>query len=244
MTSKREGRDERDRVPFVGSALIHLAVLALLLWASAVETPPLEFQTFQIEIVSAPSSEPEPEPEPTPSEPELVVDQPDPPEPEEPAPVVDEEPAPEEVQDDPPEPEPEPTPPEEVEEQPAAESEGTETVTPEQIQVRMEGLERLYPQYYKNIINQIGRCFRWQGPPLETLLYFVIRPDGTASGVRVQEGSGNIRFDLAAVEAVADCAGQGRFGPLPENLPYDLLPVLFTIHPGGEPGPPEPREGP
>lgn len=230
MTSKRAKGRREDRVPWVGSALIHGAALGLLAWTSAVEPPPMEFQTFDIEIVSAPPTAPEPlEATPAPPE-ELVVDQPDPiPEPEDPPPVVEEEPPPQEVQD---EPEPEPVP---VEEEPAEEAaaDTAETeVTGEEIRVRMEGVERLYPRYYDNIIIQIERCFRWQGPGnLVAQLYFIINRDGTVSDTRVVERSGNIRFDLRAVEAVADCAGRGRFGPLPEDLPYDRLPVLFSIHP-------------
>jgi hypothetical protein len=44
--------------------------------------------------------------------------------------------------------------------------------------------------------------------------------------------SGNTSFDFAAMGAV-ECAGQGRFGPLPEDLPYESLPVLFDFTPSG-----------
>ena len=35
-------------------------------------------------------------------------------------------------------------------------------------------------------------------------------------------------FDFEALGAV-ECAGKGRFGALPEELPFDRLPVEFTI---------------
>lgn len=234
MTSRHGKNEGRDRVPWVGSALIHGAAFALLAWASMEAAPPTNFQTFQIEIVSAPATAPEPREETPPPEEELVVEQPEPtpPEPEDPPPVVDEEPPPPEVRDTPPEPEPDPTPVEEPAEETAADSADTEEETGEDIRVRMEGVERLYPRYYDNIIVQLRRCFRWQGAAgLEVQVYFVIDRDGTVSDDRVVRSSGNIRFDLRAIEAVVDCAGEGRFGPLPEDLPYDRLPVLFNFHP-------------
>ncbi|MDX1647346.1 MAG: hypothetical protein R3304_09400, partial [Longimicrobiales bacterium] len=45
--------------------------------------------------------------------------------------------------------------------------------------------------------------------------------------------SGNAAFDIEALGAV-ECAGQGRFGPLPEELPYDRFPVRFTFRPLGD----------
>ena len=40
-------------------------------------------------------------------------------------------------------------------------------------------------------------------------------------------------FDFEAIGAV-ECAGQGRFGQLPDELPYDRLPVQFDFRPPGE----------
>jgi hypothetical protein len=33
-----------------------------------------------------------------------------------------------------------------------------------------------------------------------------------------------------------DCAGRGRFGPLPEDLPFETLPVEFSFRPTGTDG--------
>jgi hypothetical protein len=30
-----------------------------------------------------------------------------------------------------------------------------------------------------------------------------------------------------------DCAGKGRFGPLPDDFPWDILPVQFKFRPYG-----------
>ncbi len=46
--------------------------------------------------------------------------------------------------------------------------------------------------------------------------------------------SGNTAFDFEAMGAV-DCAGNGRFGPLPEDLPYDRFPIKFSFRPQGTP---------
>jgi TonB family protein len=99
----------------------------------------------------------------------------------------------------------------------------------------MEGLRRDYPIYYRNIITQIQRCFRWsgEGNP-QTEVYFVINEDGSVSDQRFVSRSGNPAFDYAALEAIVECAGrQEGFGPLPDDLPYERLPIRFTFRPGG-----------
>ena len=119
---------------------------------------------------------------------------------------------------------------------PAATVEEESELSGEDIEVRMEGVRRDFPQYYDNIIRQISRCFRPpQGIPggLRTTVYFVIRQDGTVADLRFVEQSGNPDFDFEALGAVGDCAGQGRFGPLPEELPYERLPILFEFRPPG-----------
>jgi outer membrane biosynthesis protein TonB len=76
-------------------------------------------------------------------------------------------------------------------------------------------------------------------------VYFVIEHDGSVSDTRFVTRSGNVDFDYEALGAV-ECAGRNqRFGPLPEDMPIDRLPVQFTFEPlgtgvGGPPGrPPE-----
>jgi TonB family protein len=164
-----------------------------------------------------------------------VVETPDPeiPEPEDPTPLTEEpEPESEELTTETPETSP---PPEEApaeEETPAADPEPEEVETSgEDINVRMEGLRRDYPAYYGNIIRQMDRCFRWrQGGRWEAVVTFVIRSDGTISDLDLVQGSGNMAFDTQALGAV-ECAGQGRLGPLPDELPYDQLPVQFRFSP-------------
>jgi len=101
------------------------------------------------------------------------------------------------------------------------------------INIRIDGLRRDYPAYYDNIILQIRRCFRWagQGTP-ETEVYFVIMEGGDVSDVRFVRQSGNPSFDYEALGAVF-CAGQpGHFGPLPDALKFDRLPIRFNFRSG------------
>ena len=112
----------------------------------------------------------------------------------------------------------------------------TRTDSGENINVRIEGLRRDYPAYYENIIRQINRCFisRWrQGGNWEAEVLFTIRKDGVASDLEFGKRSGNVSFDYEAMGAV-DCAGQGRFGPLPEDFPWEAVRIRFTFEPPSE----------
>ena len=214
--------------PALGSLFVHGAALALG-WSVSYQPEQPFFVSYQIELVSL---EPGEEPE----LPNPVVEAP-------PAPEL---PAPESVPAPEPEPTPEPPAPELLPTQPQrteprpAPPRPTETPaseSPEAINVQIEGLRRDYPAYYDNIILQIKRCFRWsgQGAP-EAEVYFVISSDGSVSDQRFVRQSGNPGFDYDALGSV-ECAGRsGRFGPLPEDLPYDRLPIRFTFRPGNVSG--------
>ncbi len=231
-------RNERGpgRRPLLLSVGLH-AVLLIGAWlGDRASDDDLEYVTYQIQLITEaeldelesppivetpnlppPTPEPEPEPEPEIPDPEL---EPEPePEPEEPEP----EPEPEE-----PEPEPEPPQPA-VEDRPAA----TPAASAADMAVRMEGLRRDYPQYYNEIVREINRCFRWnRGGRWRTVIRFEIQSDGRIpdSSIRIYTPSSNAAFDIEAFGAVA-CAGAGRLGPLPADLPFDALPVQFTFQP-------------
>jgi outer membrane biosynthesis protein TonB len=224
------------------SAGLHLAIL-LFGWSSTLFAPEMmEFVTYEIELVSPPPARQAEEP--APAREELVVERPDP-EPLPPEPEV-EEIVPVEEPDPEPEPEPEPVEepveevPPEVDEAPvvAATEEPVEEepeLSGEGLNVRIEGLRRDYPQYYNNIIRQIQRCFRWRdGGSWETTVFFYIDREGNAEGIEFVSRSGSTAFDFEAMGAV-ECAGRGRFGPLPDDLPYDRFPVRFSFQPMGEP---------
>jgi len=232
--------DPFDRRSMALSAGIHVVLFAVA-WASSLYEPTqMEFLTYEIELVSPPPARQAEEPGPATEE--LVVERPDP-EPTPPEPEV-EEIVP--VED------PEPDPPPEEREDPAEEDppEAAETAvvaaaidppeeepeeTGEGLNVRIEGLRRDYPEYYNNIIRQIQRCMRWrEGGIWETIVFFEIERDGMIQGLQFVSRSGNTAFDFEVMGAV-DCAGNGRFGPLPDDLPYELFPVRFTLQTAGAP---------
>ena len=224
-------RERPGKKQLYASAGVHV-VAVILVWGIQVSKVDLsEFAPIQINLVSLPSIVEAPEPQPVVEE-EIVV--------ETPAPVLDEAPDPV-IEDTPVEERPEPTPtptppppdPEPVEE--AGDPEPAEELSGEDLNIRMEGLVRDYPEYYDNIIRQIRRCFEYRGSGrLETTMVFNISRDGMVdmNDVRIFSGSGNFNFDIQAVGAV-ECAGGGRFGPLPEEMGLDLLPVLFKFEPIG-----------
>ena len=218
---------------------LHGGLFTLALFTSLVDPSPMEFVTYQIEMVSPP---PAVQAEIQPATEELVV------EPPEPAPLLEEEPEQEVVPiEEPDDPEPEPSPEEnrpteeltEVEEEetpPSAPDPPPEEIedSGEGINVRLEGVRRDYPAYYNNIIRQIFNCFRWRGGGnWEATVFFTIEREGTVTDMRFTSRSGSTAFDFEAIGAV-ECAGQGRFGQLPDELPYDRLPVQFDFRPPGE----------
>ena len=234
-----------DRRSAVFSGVMHVSIVVLA-WLSTFNAPePMQFITYEIELVSPPPARQAEEPEPATEQ--LVVERPDPeptppePEVEEIVPVQEPEPEPE-PEPDPPreEPTPEETEPEVAEEEVEAAAvvdppEEEPEETGEGIEVRIEGLRRDYPEYYNNIIRQIFRCFRWRdGGSWETEVFFYITRDGTAEDIQFVTRSGNTAFDFEAMGAV-DCAGNGRFGPLPDDLPYDRFPIKFSFRPQGTP---------
>lgn len=235
----RESRREPDRLSIAGSIGVH-AVAVLVAWATTAAKPaPMEFVTYQIELVSPPPAAASEKPQE--ARKELVVErpEPEPPAPEEPTPA----PVPKKKKKKLPPPKKETTaepPPEEAVKKAEAKSPDarpdSKRESGEDINVRMEGVRKDYPAYYNNIIRQMRRCFRWQGRGRwAATVYFVIRHDGSVGDLDVVKSSGNPSFDLQALGA-AECAGKGRLGPLPPDLPFDRLPILFRFQPNGGPG--------
>jgi len=115
-----------------------------------------------------------------------------------------------------------------VTEEPAEEAE----VSGDDLNIRIEGLRRDYPAYYNNIIRQMRRCFRWdgQGNPT-TVMRFVVERDGTVPNrsIEIVQPSGNVEFDFEMMGTV-ECAS-GRLGALPDDFPWDQLPVQFSFSP-------------
>ena len=218
---------------------LHGCLFTLAFFTSLVDRSPMEFVTYEIEMVSPP---PAVQAEMQPAMEELVVERPEPTQP------IEEEPEQEVVPiEEPDDPEPEPSPEEDrpTEELTEVEEEETPPSAPdpppdeidesgEGINVRLEGVRRDYPAYYNNIIRQIFNCFRWRGGgSWEATVFFMIEREGTVADMRFLSRSGSTAFDFEAIGAV-ECAGQGRFGQLPDELPYDRLPVQFDFRPPGE----------
>ena len=142
---------------------MHFSAILLTWWVSATAAEVPEFMVFEIELIS-PSAAELGEATSAPPE-ELVIETPTEvvPEPEVdvPPPIVEEEAPPEEEPQpeetvSPPEAEPvdDPEPARSPDPDPEVETPG------EDLNVRMEGLRRDYPEYYNNIIRQMQRCFR------------------------------------------------------------------------------------
>ena len=218
---------------------LHGCLFTLAFFTSLIDRSPMEFVTYEIEMVSPP---PAVQAEIQPAMEELVVERPEPTRP------IEEEPEQEVVPiEEPDDPEPEPSPEEDrpTEELTEVEEEETPPSAPdpppdeidesgEGINVRLEGVRRDYPAYYNNIIRQIFNCFRWRGGgSWEATVFFMIEREGTVAEMRFLSRSGSTAFDFEAIGAV-ECAGQGRFGQLPDELPYDRLPVQFDFRPPGE----------
>ena len=218
---------------------LHGCLFTLAFFTSLIDRSPMEFVTYEIEMVSPP---PAVQAEIQPAMEELVVERPEPTRP------IEEEPEQEVVPiEEPDDPEPEPSPEEDrpTEELTEVEEEETPPSAPdpppdeidesgEGINVRLEGVRRDYPAYYNNIIRQIFNCFRWRGGgSWEATVFFMIEREGTVADMRFLSRSGSTAFDFEAIGAV-ECAGQGRFGELPDELPYYRLPVQFDFRPPGE----------
>lgn len=222
-------RERPGKMSLAASAGVHLVALAVVWFTQASSPRPLDFVTYQIDIVSPPSAREAEIVQPV-QEDELVVETPDPtplPEEPEPPPVVEEDPVREEAKPEatptPPPPDPEPA--------DAGDPDPGDQPSGEEINVHMEGLRRDYPAYYENIIRQMNRCMRFSGPGgLKTSVYFTINRDGSVDGRRIEFviRSGNAGFDFAVMEAV-ECAGAGRFGALPEELGFDRFPIIFEV---------------
>lgn len=205
----------------------------MLVVATNIRPEPVQLVTIELELVAMPAPAAEVEPAPAPEEEELTVDTPEPeavPE-EEPVAELEDEPEPEpEPRPDAPEPVPEAQP---VEEEPEPAPLDEPDTGTDDLDVRMRGVERDFPQYYANMQRQMRRCFRPPGrADLTASVDFVLDREGKVidTTVRISEASRSVVFDLAVREAV-ECAGGGRFGPLPPEMGLEHAPFRFTFSP-------------
>jgi len=98
--------------------------------------------------------------------------------------------------------------------------------------VTVDGIAFPYPGYLENVVRQIAIRF---DPPgnrtLTAVVAFLIRRDGTISGLRLTRRSGVYGFDTEAMGAVDAAATAHAFGPLPQGFSDDVLPVIFSFDP-------------
>lgn len=211
---------------FVATLTIHGAVGALLL-ARPGEFDVSRIPVYSVELVAAPRPRPDAR-----QAPEALARPAERPAPEarrqsRRAPIAEEMPPPPDQPDVEREPAARTTP--DVEPAPdVTPSTGTDVAT-----VKTTGIPFPYPDYLRNIVNQIYR--QWRRPSgtraLRAEVLFFIRRDGSVSNLQFVQRSGNFAFDLEAQGAIEAAASANAFGPLPDRFPEDILPVSFFFDP-------------
>lgn len=97
--------------------------------------------------------------------------------------------------------------------------------------MRTEGIAFPFPGYLNNIMRQITLAYtpRRVSAALLAEVKFMIRRDGSVSGIEIVKSSGDRLFDLEA-QATVEAVGTARsFGALPSGWPDDVLVVYFTF---------------
>ncbi|MEO8226146.1 MAG: TonB C-terminal domain-containing protein [Gemmatimonadota bacterium] len=212
----------------VGTLLVHGGAAYFLL--ALVKAPPPSPPVYAVNLVAAPAPAPKqrlaPEATPTPPPPEPAA-------PIKSAPTVPIKQPPVPVQKQPVEPRPrqDPTPKTSAPEAPApgeTPSTGRDATT-----VKTPGLDFPYPEYLRNVENQIYR--RWARPTgnvaLRAEISFMITRDGAVRSIQFVTRSGNFSYDLEAQGAIESAANARAFGPLPDGWPADVLPISFYFEP-------------
>lgn len=98
--------------------------------------------------------------------------------------------------------------------------------------VTVDGISFPYPGYLENVVRQIAIRFDPSGGrSLTAVVAFLIRRDGSVSGLRLTKRSGVYAFDTEAMGAVDAAATAHAFGPLPQGFSDDVLPVIFSFDP-------------
>jgi outer membrane biosynthesis protein TonB len=211
----------------IGSVLVHVAAAAFLF--SQVRTSGAMPPVYAVNLVAAPA----------PTERKRIAREavPTPPQ-EKPAPVK---PKPTPPPKAPPKPEPKPPAPTEPDREPppptaapVAPAEGeTPSTGTDAVTIKTPGLEFPYPEYLRNIVNQIYQRWDREGARQNSFaeISFLIRRDGTVHDIRFVTRSGSFPFDLSAQGAVEAAGNALAFGPLPDGWDADVLPVSFYFKP-------------
>ncbi len=222
------------------SAILHLLLAVVLVWGPSWIRPRPLAPAYEVQLVSLPVDEaPKPKPEPARQEPRVP-----PPAPAKPKPKPIKKPAPPPIEKAKPSPKPSPADiPEEAEKAPEPEppepkkpdqvAKATQPAEPE-IQLvtpLMEAVALKYPFYTKALWRKINEY--WSPPgagfaeaPREVLVVFTILRDGTVSPPTIEQSSGDVFYDQAALRAVMRA---NPFPPLPPGYPDDRMKIYFSF---------------
>ena len=211
----------------IGTAVVHVA--AALFLTSQVRTTTATPPVYAVNLVAAPAPTErkriarEAVPTPPQEKPAPVKPKPTPP-PKTPPKPEPKPPAPAEPDREPPPPTAAPTAPAEGE----TPSTGTDAVT-----IKTPGLQFPYPEYLRNIVNQIYTRWDREGARRNSFaeISFLIRRDGSVHDIHFVTRSGSFAFDLSAQGAIEAAGNASAFGPLPDGWEADVLPVSFYFKP-------------
>ncbi len=97
--------------------------------------------------------------------------------------------------------------------------------------VKTEGIAFPFPGYLNNIVRQLTLSWspRRVAASLVTEVKFVIRRDGSVSGIELVKSSGDRLYDSEAAGAVEAVGATRGFGVLPKDWKDDALVVYFTF---------------
>jgi outer membrane biosynthesis protein TonB len=97
--------------------------------------------------------------------------------------------------------------------------------------LKIPGIDFPYPEYLRNIMNQVLRRWSPPGGTLRAEVAFLILKDGTVRDIRFLTRSGNFSFDLEAQGAIESAGNAKAFGELPDGWDANMLPVTFVFEP-------------
>lgn len=95
------------------------------------------------------------------------------------------------------------------------------------------GIEFPFPGYLNNVVRQIALQFDVpsNAQSLVAEVAFLIHRDGTVTSIRLLSKSGSYVFDQSCIGAVEVAGRLKKFGPLPDGFTDDVLPVIFSFDP-------------
>ena len=229
-------QSESRRAGVLGSATVH-GLLVLLAFGTATARK-IEPPVYAVDLVAAPlptnarrlareaipRAAPEPETAPTATPPAKTAEKAAPVKPK-----AEAKPAPRSATPTPPDASKEKAPPTRSEARPLpGETPGTGS---DVANIKIPGIDFPYPEYLRNIMNQVLR--RWSPPDgaLRAEVAFLILKDGTVRDIRFLTRSGNFSFDLDAQGAIESAGNAKAFGELPDGWDANVLPVTFVFEP-------------